>query len=175
MEKRFSLIPFGGPGTGKSNLLNTICGIRGRFKSSKTTEGGETKRISFLDCQTFGRQSPLLRIFDFAGFGDPDLSVLEIIADIKITIKTQSFDTVLLVIKSSDYRASAQEIIAAKAIVKFLENNTPENIFLVFTHCDQSMPDEDLIQGKINSFKKWGNINITREHVILSDNTPESL
>jgi hypothetical protein len=48
-----------------------------------------------------------LRLYDFPGFGDPELPIEEIVSDIKITVKDQTFDAALIVIKSNDYRASA--------------------------------------------------------------------
>jgi adenylate kinase family enzyme len=44
-SRPFSLIPFGAPGSGKSNLCNLLVGQPGIFKASKTALSGETKKI----------------------------------------------------------------------------------------------------------------------------------
>jgi len=46
---------------------------------------------------------------------------------------------------------------------------------MVLTHCDLEMPEEESILGKINSFKKYGQIDIPLENVIKFKNTKESL
>ena len=69
--RALSIIPFGGPGSGKSNILNKLIGKLDYFKSSKTTESGETKKISSFQGPAFNLEGkPLLRIFDAPGVGD---------------------------------------------------------------------------------------------------------
>jgi ribosome biogenesis GTPase A len=41
------MIPFGAPGAGKSNLMNKLIGIEGRFESSNEVTSGVTKEISY--------------------------------------------------------------------------------------------------------------------------------
>jgi hypothetical protein len=79
------------------------------------------------------------------------------------------------VIRITDYRASVNEIIACRAMKEFLENLTPEHIFCCITHCDYNIPAPDVIDNKIKSFKKWADIEIKNENVILFNNTKESL
>jgi len=79
-------MPFGAPGAGKSHLLNRLCGLKGKFKASKFTGGGETKRISYVDCKTYGKMNPLLRIYDCPGFGDFELPMAEVLVDVRETI-----------------------------------------------------------------------------------------
>jgi len=82
---------------------------------------------------------------------------------------------VIIVLKTVDFRASLQEITAVMAIRKILDNFNPKNVFVIFTHCDLQTPDEELIQGKLSSFKKHGGVEIPRNNVILFANSKESL
>lgn len=66
-------------------------------------------------------------------------------------------------------------MMAIKAISKLFANYKPKNVFLVVTHCDLKVPEEELIQGKLASFKNNGNVTIPRDNVILFNNTQESL
>ena len=52
----FVIITIGGPGTGKSTVNNFLLDGKdsGRFKASKTTEGGETKSVSKQLGHAFG-------------------------------------------------------------------------------------------------------------------------
>jgi replication-associated recombination protein RarA len=54
-SRAFSIIPFGAPGSGKSNLCNILVGQPGKFKASKTAASGETKKISFCEAPAFGK------------------------------------------------------------------------------------------------------------------------
>ena len=87
----------------------------------------------------------------------------------------QAIDAALIVLTASDYRMTIQQTVAIKIIAKFFKDFEPRKVFMVITHVDQNPPDEDFIQGKIASFIKYGNIEISRDHVILFDNTKESL
>jgi hypothetical protein len=64
-------------------------------------------------------------------------------------LEDEIIDVVLIVLKSTDYRLSLAEIASMQAMNKFLENLKPQNIYLAFTHCDESKPDKKLIDGKI--------------------------
>lgn len=48
-NKSFVIVPLGGAGVGKSTIQNFLIDGKdsGKFKTSKTTGGGETKAISF--------------------------------------------------------------------------------------------------------------------------------
>ena len=107
-SRPYTLIPFGPPGSGKSNVLNKVIGKEGRFISSMTTNSGLTKNISFEEGQAFGKQgNPLLRVYDTPGVGDLEIPLAKIVADIQINIGTQQcIDIALLVLKMTDYRAS---------------------------------------------------------------------
>lgn len=76
-RKFYTMIPFGGGGTGKSNFLNKLIGKEGEFKSSKTAASGETKFIKSVKGPAFGEQGQkLLNVFDAPGVGDMELSIL---------------------------------------------------------------------------------------------------
>jgi len=86
-RKYFTLIPFGAPGNGKSNLLNKMIGREGEFKSSKTAGSGETKFIKSVKGPAFGMQGQkLINVFDAPGVGDMELSILQLVADIRGSI-----------------------------------------------------------------------------------------
>ena len=46
---------------------------------------------------------------------------------------------------------------------------------MIITHCDKEMPNDEFINGKISAFKKYGQVDVDRDNVILFDNTKESL
>ena len=146
-----TLIPFGSPGAGKSNLLNKLIGQAKRFESSRCANSGLTKSISFEQGPAFGREgNPLLRVYDAPGVGDFNIPLPQIVADIKVSIGSkQLFDAALIVVKMTDYRATIQEMFAIKAITKLLCEYKPENIFMVITHCDLEDPPDELILGKL--------------------------
>jgi hypothetical protein len=56
-----------------------------------------------------------------------------------------------------------------------IDNTKPENTFMILTHCDIDKPSETLIQGKLESFKKYGPLEIKPENVINFDNSTKSL
>lgn len=147
VKNPFTIIPFGSPGTGKSRILNCLIGKPDRFKSSQTPASGETKKISFEEGPAFGESGAKnLKVFDAPGVGDMELSLDQIVADIKSSIGSQTkFDAALIVIKVFDYRATVQEIIALKAIKNFFTNFSPKQIFMVVTHCDLHQPNELVI------------------------------
>ena len=82
---------------------------------------------------------------------------------------------VLLVLKATDYRIDMAQIVSITAMKRFLTNLQPENIFVCFTHCDESTPDAEFIKEKIASIKQYGKIEVPEENVILFDNSKESL
>jgi GTP-binding protein EngB required for normal cell division len=107
MQSRpLSMVPFGGPGSGKSTSLNMLVGQVGFFKSSKTTKTGQTQEISSFKGPAFGISGmPTLHVFDAPGVGDSELPIVQIVADIKKTIGTdQPIDAALIVLKSLDFR-----------------------------------------------------------------------
>ena len=171
------MIPFGAPGSGKSNLLNMLVGIPGRFASSSSACSGLTQEISFYEGPAFGKSGQRqLRVYDAPGVGDFNIPMGKIIENIMDSVGSkQWFDAALIVIRSTDYRLSVQEMIAIKAIAKLLIDHQPQNIFLIITHCDLQYPSDDLVLGKVASFKKYGGLEIPIENVIKFDNTQKSL
>ncbi|CDW72080.1 UNKNOWN [Stylonychia lemnae] len=175
--KYLTLIPFGAPGSGKSCILNLLCGIQGKFLSSKTARSGCTQNIDFIECQAFGSHPSInLKLYDGPGVGDFKICLDQIVLDIKLKIgHSQTFDGALIVIKSTDYRISVQETMAIKATVKFFSNFSPKHVFLIITHCDIESPTDDFIQEKLEMFKQYGPLEIPLENVVKFNNTAESL
>ena len=171
------MIPFGAPGVGKSNLMNKLIGKEGRFVSSSEVTSGVTKNISFEQGPAFGIEgNPLLRVYDVPGVGDMDLPVIDIVDDIKANFRSkQNIDAALVVLKITDYRTSIQEMYAIKTIARMIDKSDSGDTFMILTHCDKLPPSDELISGKLASFKKYGPLDIPREKVINFDNTPESL
>jgi GTPase involved in cell partitioning and DNA repair len=60
---------------------------------------------------------------------------------------------------------------------KFLDNLKPKNTFIVFTHCDKNseQKDEEFIKKKLASLKKFVDLDIPFENVVLFDKTKECL
>ena len=114
----------------------------------------------------------MLRVYDAPGVGDFNIPMGDIIQNIMQTVGSkQCFDAALIVVRSTDYRLSVQEMIAIKAIAKLLIDHKPQNIFLIITHCDKQYPSDDLVMGKVASFKKYGDLDIPIDNVIKFDNT----
>ncbi len=108
-SRPFTVIPFGAPGSGKSNLCNILVGQPGKFYSSKTAASGETKSISYCQAPAFGKSgNKLLQVWDAPGMGELELSLTKIVEDIKTSIGPEmSFDAAVIVVKVQDYRATA--------------------------------------------------------------------
>ena len=78
MSKPFVLVPLGGPGVGKSTLCNYLLDGKdsGKFKASKTTDGGETKEVSSFKGNALGKKNgPKVLIFDTPGLADPEMPI----------------------------------------------------------------------------------------------------
>lgn len=136
----YVIVPFGGPGTGKSNICNFF--INGKesdtFKASDATTGSETRTVKSAEAWALGDQSTKkkVKVYDVPGFGASDLPLEELAGEIMKTIgPKEKIDVVLLIINIMTPRLGLEQIISAKAI-GFLEALNPENIFIVFTFCD---------------------------------------
>jgi hypothetical protein len=46
---------------------------------------------------------------------------------------------------------------------------------LIITHADVEKPSDDFIEGKLAAYKKYGQVEIPRENVIVYSNNPEQL
>ena len=105
-----------------------------------------------------------------------ELPIVQILADVKSNIgPKEKLDAALVVLKMTDYRTSIQEMYAIKTISRMIDNSKPDNTFMILTHCDIDKPSEKLISGKLNSFKKYGPLEIKPDNVIKFDNSTESL
>lgn len=60
---------------------------------------------------------------------------------------------------------------AIRLVQEFFENFEAKRVYLVITHTDLHRVDEKIVQSKLNSFKKYGKIEIPIKDVILFDNT----
>jgi putative ribosome biogenesis GTPase RsgA len=73
-NKAYVIIPFGSAGAGKSTLCNFL--IDGedsqRCKTSKTTDGGETTKVSHHEGIALGdSEGKKIKVFDVPGMADP--------------------------------------------------------------------------------------------------------
>ena len=78
-DKQFVIVPFGGAGVGKSTVCNFLVSGKdeGPFIASKTTEGGETRDISYRDGYALGNKSNgRVKVVDMPGLADPTLPIL---------------------------------------------------------------------------------------------------
>lgn len=159
----FVIVPFGGPGTGKSTLSNFLVDGEdsGKFKASDTCEGSETKEVTFHKGWALGDKSlkKMVQVYDVPGLGAPDLPLEDFVDEIKkgLTDK-QNIDMALLVFKATDKRLSAEQLISTKAMSRFLDGLKPENVFMVLTHCDLAKPKEDWIWKKLGSINKLSEV-----------------
>jgi len=64
---------------------------------------------------------------------------------------------------------------ALKAINRFLKDIKPDFIYCLITHCDLYQPTEEDITMKLDSFKRFAQVDCPRDHVIKFNNKPESL
>ena len=157
--------------------MNNLCGIEGKFLSSNSASSGVTQDFQKLECKAFGNSENVrLKLIDSPGVGDFNICLDEIVLKIKLKIgHNEVIDGALIVIKSTDYRITAQETIAIKAVLKFFSNFSSRHVFLVITHCDKFDPTDDFIAEKLEMFKRWGPLDIPPENVIKFNRTAESL
>jgi hypothetical protein len=60
--------------------------------------------------------------------------------------------------------------------MSFLENFSPDRVFLVITHCDGcDLPTDEDVVGKLESLKTFVGLEIPRDNVIMSENTIETI
>jgi hypothetical protein len=68
-------------------VANTLIGVPNHFKSGKYVGSGLTKNISSISRHAFGDSSlPNITQYDNPGVGDIELSIFEIIKDIRASI-----------------------------------------------------------------------------------------
>ena len=174
-----SIVPFGGPGVGKSTFCNMILDGKdsGRFKSSESTQGGETKKVSSFKGNALADQkNAKVKVFDVPGLTDPDLPIDLWVEEIRNGVEaSQQIDMAIMILKATDYRMTMEQIISAKAMCKFLENLKPKSTFLCFTFCDKEMPKEKFVKEKLATIKKYCDLEVPAENVIFFKNTKQSL
>lgn len=81
MQYPYTIVPFGGSGVGKSTLCNYLLNgnTEEKFKATETTEGSETREVTYFDGDALGDPSlkKKVRIFDVPGLFSPDLPIAE--------------------------------------------------------------------------------------------------
>jgi septin family protein len=127
MSYHYTIVPFGGSGTGKSTICNFL--LDGRqshsFKASNSTEGGETKTVSSKKNWALGdpKTNKRVQVFDIPGLADPDLPIQQWAEEVRASIpSTQNIDMAIMILKATDYRMDIPQIMAAKAMQQFLDN-----------------------------------------------------
>ncbi|TNV80945.1 hypothetical protein FGO68_gene1751 [Halteria grandinella] len=171
-----TIIPFGAPGVGKSNVLNVLIG-KLIFVSNASAASGVTRIIRSETGFALGVPTSIkLTVYDAPGVGDLQISIQQMILDLEGGIgKTVSFDVTLMVFKASDTRITIQEIMALKAMKAFFDNFLSKKVLCVITHCDKVPVTEPWIAQKLQMFNKYSGIQLGRDQVILFSNTSDSL
>jgi ribosome biogenesis GTPase A len=108
-EKSYVIVPFGGPGSGKSTLCNFLIDGKnsGKFKTSDTTDGSETTEITHHTNWILGdkKLKKKVQIFDTPGLGAPDLTIDDWVGAVKEGVpENQQIDMALVVLKATDKR-----------------------------------------------------------------------
>ncbi|TNV80984.1 hypothetical protein FGO68_gene2489 [Halteria grandinella] len=171
-----TLIPFGAPGVGKSNVLNILIG-RAIFVSNASAASGLTRSIRSQTAFALGDPTLIqLTVYDAPGVGDLQISIQQMILELQSGVGTTvSFDVTLMVFKASDTRITIQEIMALKAMKAFFDNFSSRKVMCVITHCDKVPVTEPWIAEKLQMFKKYSGIQLSRDQVVLFNNTRDSL
>lgn len=179
-QYHFTIVPFGGSGVGKSTLCNFL--LNGntvqKFKASDTTEASETQKVTSYKGTALGKKElkKLVQVFDVPGICSPDVPIEEWAETIRDGIpEGQNIDMAIMVLKCTDTRMSVEQVGAAVAMRKFLDNLKPENTFICFTHCDTKDPTDSFLKGKIASIKKYCKLEVPEENIIKFSKTVESL
>jgi len=149
----------------------------GRFKSSDSTAGGETKKVTSHKGSALGdSKKAKVQIFDVPGLTDPDLPIDLWIDEIRSGVEAdQQIDMAIMVLKATDYRMTMEQIISAKAMKQFLDNLKPKSTFICFTFCDKEMPKEKFVKDKLAAIKRYCDLEVPAENVIFFENTAKSL
>ncbi|KAL4497334.1 hypothetical protein ABPG72_011269 [Tetrahymena utriculariae] len=181
MESNYrTIIAAGRPGVGKSYLGNFILTNSPKsqvFKSeSNPGEFGITKQIQYkkqyaqhLNCN--------LEFIDVPGSGDPTISITDLAKDLVSQLSNKTINAALMLVTAQDERATASEVLTTSFLKNFFSSkgiSTKECLWLIITRCQEKMPDQNFIQGKLDFLRKIG-LDISNNHVILFDNTSQSL
>lgn len=84
---------------------------------------------------------------------------------------------VLLVLKATDYRMDLSQICSCQAMKKFIDGLNPQNIFIMYTHCDSAKVElnTEFVNKKIKALKTYAKLSIPEENVVKFNKTKQSL
>jgi predicted GTPase len=107
---------------GKSHVGNTILG-KLFFPSGNKSVSGMTVEMKMAQNAAFNNAAnQIIRFIDMPGFGDPNLPLEKFAQQILQSLTADDkIDAVVIVTKATDYRLSLQEMIALRAIKKFMK------------------------------------------------------
>ena len=93
-------------------------------------------------------------------------------SDLKKHMKVnEEFDAIVIVYKSTDYRATPQEFMTTKTLKTLFKGLDPKQLFVIITHCDALPPTEDWIREKNLTF----DLGLLRENTFLFNKTVKPL
>ncbi|KAL4481550.1 hypothetical protein ABPG74_007639 [Tetrahymena malaccensis] len=181
MESNYrTIITAGKPGVGKSYLGNFILSNNPKsqiFQSeSNPKQFGVTKQIQYRK-QYAQHLNCTLEYIDVPGAGDPTISIKNVVDDLVQQLSAKTINAALMLVAAQDERASANEVLTISFLKNFFNSkgiSTQECLWLVITRCQEKMPEENFVQGKLEFLSSMGLV-IRQDHVILFDNTTQSL
>ena len=119
---------------------------------------------------------PRVKVIDSAGFGDPTLSIKDIVKLFKKFFSSKDkIDIIVFVTKSTDSRLTLQERTTLISLKKFMTIIKPDSFFCLFSHTDVKLPNEDFINGRLAFIKEHAGIECRRDNVIMFKKNAESL
>jgi hypothetical protein len=119
---------------------------------------------------------PRVKVIDTAGFGDPTLSIKDIVKLFKKFFSSKDkIDIIVFVTKSTDSRLTLQERATLISLKKFMTIIKPDSFFCLFSHADVKMPNEDFIKGRLAFIKEHAGIECLRDNVFMFKKDAESL
>ncbi|KAL4455697.1 hypothetical protein ABPG74_003107 [Tetrahymena malaccensis] len=181
MESNYrTIIAAGRPGVGKSYLGNFILSNNPNsqmfLSESNPLEYGVTKTIQYkkeyakhLNCT--------LEYIDIPGSGDPTINITDFANDLVKQLSSKTINAALMLVSVQDDRASAYEVLTISFLKNFFKSkgiSSKECLWLMITRCQLNMPNQNFIKGKLEFLRRTG-LDISENHVILFDNTVDSL
>lgn len=145
-------ISFGGAGTGKSTINNTL--LTGNpnsneFIAGETSNWGLTQNVAVKSGLLFGKGPKQIELIDLPGTGDYELNIQTFINEMTSMLKSRHIDFVMLTIKSNDVRFDAQQLMSLEQAQNLIENLNCKNLYLVITNCDLKMPSKQFVQERL--------------------------